>query len=158
MNLSVRRFRPGDAAALAQIFFLAVHQGAAGHYTAAQRRAWAPAPPATPAWADKLSRGHTLVAERDGMLAGFMCATDEGYVDLAFTHPDHLRQGVASTLLTDHETRARALGLERLTTHASRAARPFFAAHGWQVDAPERVDRRGEMLERFAMSKPIVTA
>ncbi|XHO07459.1 hypothetical protein ACEQUB_p00705 (plasmid) [Ralstonia syzygii] len=39
----IRSFHPGDEPALHAIFYSAVHQLAATHYTAAQSAAWAPA-------------------------------------------------------------------------------------------------------------------
>jgi putative acetyltransferase len=49
----------------------------------------------------------------------------------------------------------RAVSVQRVTTHASLAARPFFDRHGFQLDAEESVECRGAYLRRFAMHKQL---
>lgn len=150
------RLRPycmGDAAATANLFHRAVREGARAHYSEAERQAWSPAPPEGPAWAERLQRAETLVAESaDGTLAGFMSLTEAGVLDLAFVAPEWMGRGVAGQLHDALIGRARARGLTRLTTEASHLARPFFARRGWQLEAEQQVERRGVRLTNFRMS------
>ena len=153
MTLKIRPFLPGDAHALGQIYFQAVREGAAGAYSATERAAWAPAPLLGPDWNARLSQGHTLVAlDADGP-AGFMTLTDTGHLDLAYVRPAAMGTGLAAQLYAALEVHARAEGHSRLTTDASRLARPFFAKHGWTLIAAQQVPRNGEMLENFRMEK-----
>ena len=155
MNVDIRAYSPGadsEAATLFAIFVEAVRDGAADHYTLAQRQAWAPDANTPALWPDKLAELHTLVAEVDGEIAGFIAATPQGYIDLAFVRPRWMGRGVAQALYDCVVERAHRFGLTRMTTHASHLARPFFARQGWQVDATEMIDRNGETLTRFAMS------
>ena len=46
---------------------------------------------------------------------------------------------------------AHGLGAQRVTVHASRTARPFFERRGYQVLYAQQVERRGVLLENFAM-------
>ncbi|MDQ2095419.1 GNAT family N-acetyltransferase [Rhodalgimonas zhirmunskyi] len=150
--IRIRSYTPDDAAPLHALFHVAIHKGAAGHYTPAQRAAWSPSSQMPASWPTKLAALETRVALRDREIAGFMAMTPEGYLDLAFTHPDHTRHGVATALHSALLELARTRGLTRLTTHASLAARAFFDRHGWQVTHAEKVARGGETLDRFAMS------
>ena len=59
-----------------------------------QIAAWAPVPPDAARWQERLAHLHTLVAEFDGVLAGFASYTGEGYLDFLFTHPAFARRGV----------------------------------------------------------------
>lgn len=152
MNVRIRSCHAGDAPPLFAVFTEAVRTGAASHYTAAQCAAWAPLDTMPASWPDLLAALDTRVAESGGEIAGFMAATPDGYVDLAFVRPRWMGRSVAQALHDDLLERARARGLTRLSTHASHPARRFFARNGWQVDHPETVDRNGEQLERFAMS------
>ena len=156
MTPQIRAFRPEDSATLSTVYFKAVRDGAKAHYTARQRRAWAPDAKAPPDWAGKLAVLDTLVAEVDGEIAGFMACTYDGYIDLAFVHPQWMRRGVAQALYEETHFRARTRALPRLTAHASHLARAFFARNGWQIDGTERVERNGERLQRFTMSCQIL--
>lgn len=150
----VRDALPEDAGALADIFYRAVHDGAAPRYAPAQRAAWAPERGSAQAWAERVAGLETLVAEHDSVV-GFMAMTPGGHVDLAFVDPDWRGRGVADRLYAVLEGRARAAGLPRLTTHASLMARGFFERHDWQVTAPQTITRNGVDLPRFEMAKSL---
>ena len=147
----IRRFRPEDAAATARIFFDAVRVGAQGHYDDAQRRAWAPDVPDTAAWRARLEAQTVRVAERDGVVVGFMTLRADGCIDLAFVAPAAMGQGVAGALYEAILAEASRLGLSRLHAEASHLARPFFARRGWTVVRPQTVTRDGVMLTNFLM-------
>lgn len=152
MNVTIRTFDPRDATTLYAIFFEAIRVGAAAHYSTAQRLAWAAHADMPAGWPDKLAAHDTFVAETGGEVAGFMAATPDGYIDLAFVRPRWMGRNVAQALYDCVLERAHRRGLTRLTTHASHLARPFFARQGWQVDTTENSDKNGEVLTNFAMS------
>ena len=126
---------------------------AAPYYSPEQIAAWAPVPADVLRWQERLAQLHTIVAESDGVLAGFASYTNEGYLDFLFTHPAFARRGVASRLYGRVESALLAVGASVVTTHASLAARPFFDHHGFQMDTEECVECRGVSLRRFAMHK-----
>jgi len=155
VNVRVRAYHPdtcGEAATLFAIYVEAVRIGAKGHYSEAQRLAWAPHTDMPEGWPDQLARLETYVAETDGEIAGFMAWEPTGYIDLAFVRPRWMGRHVAQALYDCILGRARRNDLTRLTAHASHLARAFFARNGWRVDYPEQIDRAGEVLSRFAMS------
>jgi putative acetyltransferase len=148
----IRPYQPEDAAALAQIFYDAVHYGTASHYTPAQRRAWAPLCPTAEVWAARLQGLTTFVAASPDP-AGFMSLRADGYLDLAFVAPDQQGRGAGSALHAAILAHARSLTLDSLTVEASLAAHAFFLRHGWQELARQTISRHGEAIENFRMQR-----
>lgn len=150
----VRAFRPSDAPALAQIFYDAIHIGAAPVYDAKARAAWCPKVPDGPGWSARLSDSVTFVADERDHPVGFMSViADQRHIDLAFVHPDHLRKGVATELCQRIETHSLSIGLTRLTTDASLMAEPMFMTQGWRVIEHQKIKRHGVILRNCLMEK-----
>ena len=141
-----------------EIYTASIRSLAAPFYSPEQIAAWAPVPPDAARWQERLAHLHTVVAESDGVLAGFISYTDEGYLDLLFTHPAFARRGVATRLYLRVESALRAAEVPRVFTHASLAARPFFDRHGFRLDGEECVECRGAYLRRFTMHKELQEA
>lgn len=154
-HLIVRDFRPEDAAAVAQVFFDAVHLGTGGLYTPAQKTAWAGDAPRPDSWRARLRGVTCKLAVQEGKVVGFMSLDETGLIDVAFTAPRVAGTGVGWRLYGVIETRARQQGLCGLRTEASLSARPFFTRQGWKVDAEQGVHRGGETLTNFRMSKQL---
>ena len=81
---------------------------------------------------------------------------EQGLLDLAYVHPEHVRVGHASALYAVIEGRARRAGLARIETEASRLAEPFFLAQGWRVLARQEVERQGVLIPNARMEKELV--
>ncbi len=152
-DVIIRAFRDDDAAAVARIFFDAVHEGTRDHYTAEQRRAWAGDKPNPTRWLERLRIMIVFVAEMAGELVGFMTIDADGFVDLAFVSPSVSGSGVGWRLYLEVEKKARLLGAHRLHTEASLKARPFFERQGWTVSEKQTVVKKGVALTNFRMRK-----
>lgn len=148
---SLRRYRRGDAAALAEVFEAAVRGTACRDYTPAQIDAWAASAPSIAGREEWFSRLYTVVAEQDGCPVAYGNIDDTGYLDHLFVHPEAAGQGIASAICARLEGWAAGRGIPRLTVHASRTAKPFFETRGWRVTAAQQVPLRGQVLENFAM-------
>lgn len=146
------RFTLADAASCYDVFYTAVHTGAAPHYTAAQRQAWAPHAAMPASFPEKLAAQVCWVARCEGKSVGFFSMEADGHLDTAFVAPDFRRTGLASDLYDKIILDARSLELGRLFTEASHLARPFFEKRGWSVTMPETVTRNGVHIERFQMA------
>lgn len=157
--MELRRFRLTDGTACGDLFHRAVREGAASRYTLEQRTAWAPhdapSPEQRARFAARLDQQITWVAEEAGTIEGFLSLRADGYLDLAYVTPERMGRGLAGQLYEKIEAEARALGLSHLTSEASHFARPFFARRGWQVDAPQQIERQGVLIENFRMSKAL---
>ncbi len=68
---------------------------------------------------------------------------------MLYVHKNWQGQGIASALLADRERQARAHAQTSLTMAASRVARPFSEARGFDLLGAEDVQRLGQELERF---------
>jgi len=106
-----------------EIYTASIRSLAASYYSPEQIAAWAPVPPDATRWQERLSHLHTIVAESDGVLAGFASYTHDGYLDFLFTHPTFARRGVATSLYQRVESALRAASAPKVTTHSSFAAR-----------------------------------
>lgn len=153
----IRDARPDDLDTLIALFHAAVRQVAVRDYTPQQIAAWAPDPPDRQAWATRRENGWRWVgvAEIDGAAAGFCAMAADGLLDMMFTHPAFLRRGVASSLLSAAEAFAERDGADRLTTHASITARPFFASRGFTGATAQTVVRRGASFVNYRMTKTL---
>lgn len=156
---TLRRYAPGDLAAVVGLFHRAVHISAAGDYTPEQLAAWAPDPPDLATWSARLASGETLVAETEGQILGFIrVAHDDGstaLVDLLYVAPEVQRRGVATALLERAREWGRRQQLAALVADVSITARPFMERHGFSVVAEQLVERHGAALRRFRMRRPL---
>ena len=153
--VNVRPYESKDLTSVIETYTASIRSLAAPYYSPEQLAAWAPVPPNTARWQERLARLHTIVAESEGAFAGFASYTSDGYLDFLFTHPTFARRGVASRLYQRVESALGALGTLRVTAHVSLSARPFFDRHGFQLDAEESVECRGAYLRRFVMHKDV---
>jgi putative acetyltransferase len=153
--MTIRPFNESDVASLVGLYQDSIHRLASPFYTPAQLAAWAPDQMDHERWKWRLASQVTLVAEQDGLIAGFATVDLQGHLDFLFTHPDFTRQGVATRLCQAVEARLRAGGVARMVTEASVAARPFFDRFGFVLEAEEYVECRGQRLRRFRMYKEI---
>ncbi len=153
--MRLRDYRSEDTDWLIDLFRDTVRSITLGDYTVEQVRAWAPDAIDREAWARRLAANQTVVAEVRGRIVGFAELTADGQVEMLYCHKDHQGEGAGSALLARLERAARDQGLTRLGTEASVTARPFFEARGFQVVARQEVERRGQRLVNFAMTKPL---
>ncbi|MGB7448214.1 MAG: GNAT family N-acetyltransferase [Ornithinimicrobium sp.] len=89
---------------------------------------------------------------------GFTDVDADGYIDTLYPSPRHSRQGVARSLLSVAEARARRLGADHLWANVSIAARPIFESHGFYVQAEQHPVRGGMRMTNFRMTRPITTS
>lgn len=154
--LRLRTGQRRDAFAAWMLFYDAVHDGTARHYTARERTAWAPSRQAPDNWDKTFLRGTCIVAESlGGRLLGFMTLGEDGYLDLAYVAPKAMGRGVAGALYDRIEKQALSDGLAMLSTEASHLARSFFLRRGWHQDARQDVIRNGVALTNFRMSRAL---
>lgn len=163
-KINIRKGSSADWAVLAEVFHVAVREGALA-YSEAQRAAWSPEVKALPDWSVRMTRQSVWVAEAmsdaERGPVGFMTLEMNGYLDCAYILPRWQGKGVFRRLYEPLEEMARAQGLGRIYTHASLHARPAFAAMGFDVTRPETVnmgrgaDGHDVWLPRFAMETRI---
>lgn len=151
--MTIRLFEHDDLPKVVETYTSAIRVLAVPNYAPEQIVAWAPVPPDLDRWGERLAQLKTVVADKDGSIAGFAAYTPKGYLDFLFTHPSFARCGVASQLYRTVETDLIDQGVSKITAHVSLAARDFFDHHGFQIDLEEEVECRGVLLRRFGMHK-----
>jgi len=155
MPALLRPYQPDDLEAAIALYNEAARVTGASVYTPAQTAAWASFAEDRPAFQAKLAQGTTLVAIADGQLIAFGQLHPNDYLALLYTASQAGRRGYGTQVYCALEAIARDRAIAHLHTHASRIARPFFLKQGFQVIAGEVVERNGQTLERFAMSKAL---
>lgn len=154
--MEIRRFRASDMKQIVSLFYETVHSVNKQDYSSDQLDAWAPREEEAlklKNWKSSFLQNITYVAEINGVMVGFTDMTTEGHLDRLYVHKDCQRQGIASALLNQLESEARALGLREMYTEASITAKPFFERQGYQIIQEQVVERKGISLVNFRMSK-----
>ncbi|WP_212523630.1 GNAT family N-acetyltransferase [Actibacterium sp. MT2.3-13A] len=151
----LRPARPGDGPALAALLFEAVHAGAARHYSAEERRAWAPTPQPPAGWEPRLLEALTTVAVIGRRPAGFTSLGEDGFLDLLYVAPRWMGRGVADRLHAALIETARRRAMPVLSTEASHLARSFLSRRGWRTTARQSVIRDGVALTNFRMERTL---
>lgn len=150
--LTVRSYTPHDAEATIEIFLRAIRDVASKDYNPAQIDAWVQVENRE-GWARRRASRPTWIAIVDGTSAGFSDLEPNGYLDMMFVHPHYQGMGVASLLLRTVEVAAHDQALPCIRTEASLTARPFFERRGFEVVAPQEVQKRSQVLKNFRMEK-----
>jgi putative acetyltransferase len=151
-QIILREYCGEDLPAILAVYRDAVRHIAPALYTPEQVNAWA-------AFADDdalramMAQGYRLVIESEAGIEAFALLDPPDYVSLLYCRARASRNGHASRLLKALEAEARHRGVARVHTAASLISHPFFLRHGYEVDAPERVERNGVDFDRYRMSK-----
>lgn len=155
MRVTYRAALARDAADQAEVFYHAVMQGAATHYTLDERRAWANALPREgSAWGVRQALYTTLVATCDGRCVGFLeLDLVAGRVVTLYVWPSLAGRGIGTTLLVHAERLLLEQGLGRVEIEASSMLYERLMRRGWENHGEEWVERSGERLQRYKLSK-----
>ena len=155
MEVSVRRYVPEDAAALANVMWRSVRIAALADYSVAQTEAWLPAPRSAEEMHRWASDGRTMLVattEADGVV-GYLDLEADGHIDHLYRVPEVTGAGVAGALYDALERLAREAGIVRLRVEASEAARRFVTKQGFRVEERRAWRLRGVPIHNYAMSK-----
>lgn len=152
-GFNIRPAMDDDAPALVEIFRRSIREIASQHYRPAQIEAWVRFADEADAWRQRMRSRDVWVAETNGKPLGFIQFEPPDHIDLTYVHPEHQRCGVASALLEKIETVARTNGVPALNVEASITSRPFFAARGFEIIAPQIVTARGQEFLNYRMRK-----
>lgn len=147
--IRIRRYKPSDLPEIAQLFYNTVHTVNAADYDDEQLDAWADGNIDMEKWNKSLESSYSLVAEENGVIAGFGDIDETGYLDRLYVHKDYQSRGIGTAICEHLESSARG----KITTHASVTAKPFFLQRGYRVIKEQQVERRGVLLTNFVMEK-----
>ena len=145
----IRPYCSGDCGKMAQLFYDTVHTVNAADYDDEQLDAWADGNIDMDKWNKSLESHYSLVAEENGVIAGFGDIDETGYLDRLYVHKNYQGRGIGTAICERLESRA----MGKITTHASVTAKPFFVKRGYRVIRKQQVERRGVLLTNFVMEK-----
>jgi putative acetyltransferase len=151
--ITQRPYRPNDGPALLALFRETIRRVNSRDYSPAQVAAWASDNIDTVHWFGRFAGRFVPVAEEAGRPVGFAELEANGHIDRVYVSADHQRRGIGQQLLAALVAEARRIGLARLFTEASITARPFFAAQGFTVVAPQVVTCRGVEFVNYRMER-----
>lgn len=152
----IRPYQPNtDLRELCDIYRRSVFGLARGLYDDRQLAAWAGWANDTDRVAAFLVECSVLVATVDDVPAAFVALGPPDHLALLYTAPPFSRRGIATRLLAAAEDLARAAGVRRIDTDASRASRPLFIKAGYRVMKRESSEYSGMRFERFVMAKEL---
>lgn len=139
-----------DCEQLADLFYQTVHTVNAKDYTKKQLDVWANGNVNLKEWDKSFSAHYTIVCIKDDIIVGFGDIDKTGYLDRLYVHKDYQRQGVASAICDELE---QAVHTNKIVTHASITAKPFFEQRGYKVVKKQQVIRDGISLINYVMEK-----
>lgn len=149
----IRAYRPGEEAALREVFRSSVHQRASRDYSPEQLEAWAPREYDPDWWNRRIHGNRPFVAEVDGRIAGYADLQDSGYIDQFFVAGGHTGRGVGSALMRHLLGEAARRRIGALFADVSLTAEPFFARHGFVVETRRQVVVRNVSLANARMRR-----
>ena len=147
----IRKYQPKDCKEITELFYNTVHNVNKKDYTKEQLEVWAPVNADLEKWNKSLTEHYSLVAVEKGIITGFADIDETGYLDRLYVHKDYQKKGVATALCDKLEARA----FEKIVTHASITAKPFFEKRGYNVIKEQQVLRGGLLLTNYVMEKSI---
>ncbi|KEO87112.1 hypothetical protein EH30_05650 [Erythrobacter sp. JL475] len=159
MAYSIRLYRESDEEQLSQIALAAITAIGSHAYTPEQVRAWSGRHGGAQMYRRRAAEGHIIfvAVDSDDVAVAYALLEPDGHLDRLYNHPAHTRRGLASRLLEQAETHARAKGITRLYTEASELARPAFERAGFSVqhrrDFEIEHDGTAVAIHNYAMEK-----
>ena len=138
--MTFREYTVSDCEEMAELFYQTVHSVNARDYTKEQLDAWATGRVDLQAWKQSFLEHITIVAVENGEIVGFGDIAPDGYLDRLYVHRNYQGKGIASAVCDQLE---KAVSADRITTHASITAKPFFENRGYRTVREQQVNRNG---------------
>ena len=145
----IRKYKPLDCEALAELFYNTVHRVNIKDYTKEQLDVWATGSVDLEKWNQSFEEHYSLVAIDNEVIIGFGDINKAGYLDRLFVHSEYQRKGIATAICSQLEHAVQG----NIVTHASITARPFFEKRGYKIIKEQQVERQGVFLTNFIMEK-----
>jgi len=146
----IRKYQPKDCKYLSELFYNTVHTINAKDYSNEQVNAWATGEVDLAEWNKSLLNHYSVVAVKDDLIVGFGDIDKTGYLDRLYVHKDYQNQGIATAICDELE---KVFDVDKIITHASITAKPFFLNRGYKQIKEQQVIRNGVVLTNFVMEK-----
>ncbi len=151
--MHIREFSPRDAPALRGVFYSSVHLVACQDYSTDQLNAWAPKTFDLALWTARLQALKPFVVEHENQPVGYADLQADGHIDHFFVSGHHPRQGIGRMLMNHILQTARKTRIDRLFSHVSITAQPFFQRFGFVLIEQRLPVMRGVPLSNALMQR-----
>ena len=148
----IRQYETTDCEYLVKLFYHTVHTINARDYSQEQLNVWATENIDLEVWNKSLSEHYTVVAVENNIIVGFGDIDKSGYLDRLYVHKDYQRQGIATAICNKLE---QAVKVNKIMTHSSITAKPFFEQRSFKVVKEQQVKRNGIALTNYVMEKQV---
>ena len=144
-----------DLNKITNLFEQTIKQVAAKDYSPQEINSWSAGAKNTDNWLKRIDTHYFLLAQIENTLVGMASLDREGYLDVIYVHHQHQGKGLASTLLSKMEEKARRDGHAYITSDISITAKPFILHKGYEVVQPQLVLCRGVILRNYNVRKKL---
>lgn len=148
----IRQYEPTDCEFLAKLFYHTVHSVNAKDYSKEQLNVWATENIDLDKWNKSFAEHFTVIAVENDIVVGFGDIDATGYLDRLYVHKDFQRRGIATKICEKLES---AIKVDKIVTHSSITAKPFFEQRDFRVIKEQQVIRNGIALTNYVMEKHI---
>lgn len=154
-NIIIRLAAEEDISAIGTLYSETVRNVNAKDYSPEQVDVWSSSGLDPERWKDRMAKQYFIVAEIDGIIAGFSSIDPKGYLDFMYVHKDYQRKGVAKALLDEIERKAHEQKNGLIYSHVSITARGFFEKHGYKHIRDLNDPYKGVVFVNSLMEKKI---
>lgn len=124
-----------DLAEMKQLYVDTIRHVCSKDYNEEQLNTWSSSVNKTERWLDMMVNQFVVIAESDGIIAGFGTLKDHHYIDFFYVQKDFQGQGVARQLIGRLLEEAAAHKQHLVSSDISITARPFFEKNDFKVVA-----------------------
>ena len=128
--MMIRKYQEKDCKELAKLFYDTVHFVNCKDYTKEQLDVWATGEVDMERWNASFLEHDSFVAIEKDRIVGFGDIDRTGYLDRLYVHKDVQGKGIATALCEKLEN---TVCTQKIVTHASITAKPFFEKRGYAV-------------------------
>lgn len=148
----LRKYRSNDCPEMLKLFYDTVHEINKKDYSSEQLDAWTSGI-IFDKWDKSFLSNNTIVAENNGIIAGFGDMDRNGYLDRLYVNKDYQNIGIGSAIINELEKTAVSNGVFCFTTYSSITAKPFFIKHDYRVLKENAVLKNGIEMRNYFMEK-----
>jgi putative acetyltransferase len=152
-TLEIRRYKPGEEAAVWAVYFAATRESIARDYHPDLIARWAPEHCDMNDWADRLEQKQPFVAIINQELVGMAEVERNGFIDYFYVHPTWQGKGIGNALLARLECEAAKAGASVVFADVSITAKSFFLSRGFCITEAKSNVILGHPAPNFRMQK-----
>ena len=149
----IRKMEKSDTLEIISLIHESVNSTCNKDYSPEQLEAWAPKHFNEKKFYDSLYGCFNRVMICDGVMAGFISVSPDGYINRLYTHSKYQNMGIASRLLEEAEKWAVSMGLDSFYLDASLTARNFYINRGFKDYGESPLQRGNVVIDAVLMRK-----